>query len=127
MANELARLNERWRARGLPEIRVRAGIVTGPMVAGSLGATRHQEYTLIGDAVNTAARLEALAKTAATGDGLVRILVAASTWQRVQDQFTARPVGEVALKGKEEKVTVYQILGHSSASAASDSRSRRVR
>lgn len=110
MQDELARLNAVWRTQGLPEIRVRAGIVTGPMVAGSLGASRHQEYTLIGDAVNTAARLEALAKTAATGDGLVRILVAASTWQRVAAHFEARLVGDMDLKGKEERVRVYQIL-----------------
>lgn len=111
MADELARLNAAWRVQGLPEIRVRAGIVTGPMVAGSLGAARHQEYTLIGDAVNTAARLEALAKTAATGDGLVRILVGESTWRRVAAGYTARLVGDMALKGKEEMVRVYQVLG----------------
>ncbi len=111
MADDLEKLNAAWRVQGLPEIRVRAGIVTGPMVAGSLGATRHQEYTLIGDAVNTAARLEALAKTAATGDGLVRILVAESTWHRVASRFTARLVGDMTLKGKEVVVRVYQILG----------------
>ena len=81
------------------------------MVAGSLGAARHQEYTLIGDAVNTAARLEALAKTAATGDGLVRILIGDSTWQRVAGGFSARLVGDMTLKGKAETVRVYQILG----------------
>lgn len=112
MEDALRRLNRDWSAAGLPEIRIRAGIVTGPMVGGSIGARRHLEYTLMGDAVNTAARLEALAKTVAAAPGHpCRILAARSTWERVADRVRAVPVGEVALKGKENRVAVYRILG----------------
>ncbi|HLO79033.1 MAG TPA: adenylate/guanylate cyclase domain-containing protein, partial [Magnetospirillum sp.] len=97
---------------GLPEICIRVGMVTGAMVGGSVGARRHLEYTLMGDAVNTAARLEALAKTVPGVPGSpCRILAAASTWQRVKTAVAARPVGELAVKGKRHPVEVYQVLG----------------
>jgi class 3 adenylate cyclase/CHASE2 domain-containing sensor protein len=112
MEGALAGLNARFRQGGLPEIRIRVGMVTGPMVGGSVGGRGHLEYTLMGDVVNTAARLEALAKSVAGAPGSpCRILAARSTWERVAHLVAARPVGAVELKGKSEKVEVYQILG----------------
>jgi class 3 adenylate cyclase/CHASE2 domain-containing sensor protein len=112
MEAALLRLNADFAARGLPEIRIRIGMVTGPMVGGSVGARRHLEYTLMGDAVNTAARLEALAKTVTAVPGSpCRILAAASTWQRVAGLVAGRRVGAVAVKGKVQPVEVYQVLG----------------
>jgi adenylate cyclase len=108
----LHRLNRSLAEQGLPAIAIRVGMVTGPMVGGSVGAHRHLEYTLLGDVVNTAARLEALARTATPAPGSpCRILVAQSTWQRVALLVEGRPIGEVGLKGKEERVAAYQILG----------------
>lgn len=105
-------LNRGWQAQGLPEIRIRVGMVTGPVVGGSVGARRHLEYTLMGDTVNTAARLEALAKTVAALPGNpCRILAAASTWRHVDGLVAGRLVGELAVKGKRRPVEVYQILG----------------
>lgn len=112
MEAALNRINEGFRAQGMPEICIRVGMVTGPMVGGSVGARRHLEYTLMGDAVNTAARLEALAKTVSAVPGSpCRILAAASTWNRVRDVVAGRRVGEVAVKGKSLPVEVYQVLG----------------
>lgn len=111
MEAALAGLNRGWAAEGLPEIRIRIGMVTGAMVGGSIGARRHLEYTLMGDVVNTAARLEALAKGVAGAPGSpCRILAARSTWERVQDCVEARPVGLLAVKGKAAPVEVHQIL-----------------
>jgi class 3 adenylate cyclase/CHASE2 domain-containing sensor protein len=112
MDGVLVPLNQRLAEQGLPLIAIRVGIVTGPMVGGSIGARRHLEYTLLGDVVNTAARLEALARTVEAAPGSpCRILVAESTWRRVARLVTARPIGAIALKGKEDRVEVYQILG----------------
>lgn len=110
MEHALERLNQRWRTEGLPPVCIRVGIVTGPMVAGSLGGLRHMEYSLIGDTVNTAARLEAYAKQV-TAAGPCRILVGESTWSRVAGAFTAELVGEIELKGKQNRVRVYRVLG----------------
>ena len=113
MEGVLARMNKIWRERGMPEIRIRVGMVTGPMVGGSVGARRHLEYTIMGDTVNTAARLEALAKTVEGAPGSAcRILAAASTWERVNGAVNGRLVGEVTVKGKQRPVEVYQVLGH---------------
>ncbi|MBC7906673.1 MAG: adenylate/guanylate cyclase domain-containing protein [Rhodospirillaceae bacterium] len=111
MEDALHRLNHGWAAQGLPEIRIRVGMTTGAMVGGSVGARRHLEYTLMGDSVNTAARLEALAKSVAITPGSpCRILAAGTTWDRVQGVVAGRLVGEITVKGKRQAVEVYQIL-----------------
>ncbi|MBW7851983.1 MAG: adenylate/guanylate cyclase domain-containing protein [Rhodospirillales bacterium] len=123
MEDAVRRLNATVVARGLPAYRVRVGIVTGPMVGGSIGARKHLEYTLMGDSVNTAARLEALAKTVeAAADSPCRILVGASTWDLVGDAFEGQTIGEVALKGKRQRVGVYQIFGRAGAGPAAAGR-----
>jgi class 3 adenylate cyclase len=110
MAAELDVLNARWREEGLPPVGMRVGIHTGPVVAGSLGGLRHMEYSLLGDTANTAARLEALAKTVpAPKSRPCRIVIGEPTWQAVRDTVTALPVGEMALKGKERTVRVWQV------------------
>ncbi|CAO3439584.1 CHASE2 domain-containing protein [Azospirillum argentinense] len=117
MADVLARLNEGWARQGLPPAGIRVGIYTGPMVAGSIGAPGHMEYSLTGDAVNTAARLEALAKTVGTDvpGRPCRILVGDPTWERLRGAFRGSAVGEVPLKGKDRKVGVHVILGEGGA------------
>lgn len=113
MGRALEPLNERWRADGLPPVSIRVGLFTGDMVAGSIGGPGHMEYSLTGDAVNTAARLEALAKTMGTDmrGGPCRILAGEPTWQRLHGVFDGAPVGQVALKGKDRTVVVHAILG----------------
>jgi adenylate cyclase len=113
MANELEMINERCRRDGLPPISIRVGIHTGTMVAGSMGTADHLEYSLVGDSVNTAARLEALSKEIADldGDGSCPILVGEATWKRLSGRFAGRLVGNLPLKGKIEQVAVYQVTG----------------
>jgi adenylate cyclase len=114
MADALERLNRESEADGLPPVRVRIGINTGPMVAGSLGSAERMEYTVLGDSVNTAARLEVFAKQlpARTGvDVPCRIAVAEATWQRLDGRFAGVWVGREAFKGKTQTVGVYQVTG----------------
>jgi adenylate cyclase len=110
MAIRLEELNERFEADGLPPIRVRIGIASGLAVAGSVGSRDRLKYTVVGDVVNRAARLEALDKEYDAGDGLpCRILIDQPTSDAVAGQFDCRPLGAVHLKGKESPVEVYQV------------------
>lgn len=127
MGRELAALNRRWQAEGLPPVGIRVGLHTGPLVAGSLGGLRHSEYSLLGDTANTAARLEAYGKLVdARTSRHCRIIVGDPTWQAVgqaagqavgqavgrdnRGLCSALPVGEVALKGKTRAVRIWLLV-----------------
>ncbi|MCP5149111.1 MAG: adenylate/guanylate cyclase domain-containing protein [Chromatiales bacterium] len=113
MERELARLNAHWRAAGLPEARMRVGIFTGPLVAGSLGSANRLNYTVIGDTVNTASRLESYDKSVGAEHDC-RILVGEPSLDGIAEDFDARPVGDVVLRGKDQPVRVYLIAGRRS-------------
>jgi adenylate cyclase len=113
MEEKLKQLNEDWHRRGMAVIGMRIGIFTGPLVAGSLGSSERLEYTVIGDTVNTASRLESFDKHILTPEPLTkpcRILVGETTAKYLGQHFQLEHVDEVTLKGKEEKVTVYQVV-----------------
>ncbi len=109
MREALATLTERWQQRGLPQIRMRIGIYTGELVAGSLGSAQRQEYTVLGDTVNIASRLESFDKEI-DKDVLCRILIGESTLHYLPPRFATEFVGEVVLKGKVEGVRVYRVI-----------------
>ena len=93
---------------------MRVGIFTGPLVAGSLGNAQRMEYNVHGDTVNTAARLESLQKDSFVPDTEhhpCRILIGEPTLGYLGEQFHTYRVGEVSLKGKDQRVTVHQVLG----------------
>jgi len=108
MGRALVALNRAAAGSGTPEIRMRVGICTGPLAAGTVGMGDRLEFTVLGDTVNVASRLESL-KTVEFS-GLCRILVCAETWRLVSDRYQARPAGEVALKGRDHTVVVYEIM-----------------
>lgn len=114
MEETLVELNRHWRERGLPSVGMCIGIFTGPLVAGSLGSTQRLEYTVIGDTVNTASRLESFDKDLFAPDPLgstCRILVGEATLRHLGERFQMQRIGEVSLKGKDQKVTIYRVLG----------------
>lgn len=114
MGSVLSRLKAEWAERGMPVIDMRVGIYTGELVAGSLGSAERLEYTVIGDTVNIASRLESFDKyyyDPEFADPACRILIGATTFTYLAGRFRAKEAGTVALKGKEEKITIYLIGG----------------
>jgi len=114
MGEALRGLIRTWTARGLPPVRMRIGIFSGPAVAGSQGSRTRQKYTSIGDTVNTAARLESFDKEsfAAEEDPLAcRILIGEPTRIRVGGAFRLASLGLHGVKGKGEKIAIYRVLG----------------
>ena len=111
----LARLNEEWRCRALPVASMRIGINTGELLAGSLGSESRLEYTIHGDTVNTAARLESFKKETFAPDHCrhpCRVLLTAATLNRLGKAFTTQPIGSVVLKGKKHSTAVFELLSH---------------
>lgn len=108
IGDRLNAINQRWRDRQLPSIQLRIGIFTGPVVVGSLGGKHRLEYGVIGDSVNTAARLESYQKHRQISD--CRILTAEETCQYLDDRFPLEFWGPLKLKGKKQPVKVYRVL-----------------
>jgi adenylate cyclase len=104
MQEGITGLNERRARDGKESISVGIGVSAGEAVAGTVGTEDRMEYTVIGDSVNLAARLESNAKPG-------QILISHRTYERVRDLVEARPLGRIRVKGKEEEVEVYEVLG----------------
>ena len=121
MRTGLSGLNSKWQSDGQPRIGIRIGINTGPLVVGSLGSADRMQYTAIGDTVNTAARLESLGKEAAPIDNDCPILIGEPTAKYIASEFELRFLGPFSLKGKDQVVPVYQVVGPNVI--ASDARS----
>jgi adenylate cyclase len=103
---KLAQLRAKWHAEGKPAFHARVGLHTGEVVVGNIGSDARLNYTVIGDAVNLASRLEGLNKYYGT-----EILISDSTFQAVEQKVVGRPLDWVSVKGKTEAVLVYELLG----------------
>ncbi|MCS6914815.1 MAG: adenylate/guanylate cyclase domain-containing protein [Myxococcales bacterium] len=104
MQQALREFNQTREAEGLQRIEVGIGINTGTVVTGAIGSTQTKQYTAIGDAVNTAARLCSLA-----GPG--QIIISESTLNAVRDRVDFCSLQPVRVKGKQEPLQIYSVLG----------------
>ena len=102
--------NRERRGRGEPPVRVRLGIHSGQATAGNIGPPSRVNYTVIGDDVNIAQRLEQLGKEVSP-DAEVAITVSASTMADLDGLFEVEPVGEMEVKGRAAPVAVYRLVG----------------
>ncbi len=98
---KLVELRQSWAARGLPELRMRIGLNSGTAVVGNMGSQQRFDYTMMGDTVNLASRLE----SAASVYGLY-ILIGEETAKRVQDAAIVRELDLLRVKGKKLPVMV---------------------
>ena len=87
-------------------LRTRVGIHFGEVVAGNIGSTKHIDYTLMGDGVNLASRIEGLNKALRTS-----ILLSEAVHEHIQGEFCTRRVGQFRVKGRHDVTTVYELLG----------------
>ena len=106
MREKLAELQARREKEGKAPFRIGVGINTGEMVEGNMGSSDRWDYTVVGDAVNLASRLESLNKEYKTD-----ILISESTYELVKDLIEVRQCGQVKVKGKEKEVLVYEVIG----------------
>jgi len=106
MLKALQVLQVRWKAQGKPQLNIGIGINTGPMLVGNMGSKRRFNFTIMGDNVNLASRLEGLNKEFGT-----RLIVSETTYQAVQGKMLARELDLIRVTGKTRPVRIYELLG----------------
>ncbi|MDE3117489.1 MAG: adenylate/guanylate cyclase domain-containing protein [Nitrospirota bacterium] len=106
MIARLRELNADWERRGVQRLDLGIGINTGPMVVGNMGSRDRLAYTVMGDAVNVASRLEGLSKEYGT-----QLVIGEATKAEAGQVFAYRFLDVVAVKGRTEPLAVYEVLG----------------
>jgi class 3 adenylate cyclase/ABC-type nitrate/sulfonate/bicarbonate transport system substrate-binding protein len=102
----MERVNEAWRAEGKPTFRTRIGLHTAQVLVGNVGSPERFSYTVMGDGVNVAARLEGLNKEHGT-----TICISDDVFEAVKAEIVARPLHRVRVKGRDQEFMVYELLG----------------
>ncbi len=108
IARKLTEMNNLWVSQGLPEVVTGIGINSGIVIAGSLGSAERLEYSVLGDTVNIAARLESFNKE--VDGGPHHILISEETLRRLDNKFKTEHVGSYALKGKVQETNIYRVV-----------------
>lgn len=99
-------LNARWQAEGLKPLNVRMGIHCDAVLVGNIGSKERMSYTVMGDGVNIAARLEGINKEYRT-----RICVSHSVFKEAGERLCVRPIDDVTVKGRRSKIPIYELMG----------------
>jgi adenylate cyclase len=115
MIEEVERFNEEQKKQGGVEIEVGIGLHTGPLIAGNIGSDRKMEYTVIGDTVNAAKRVESLNQEMKT-----HVLITQQCYGATGEVFAVRELPRVQVKGKEQPLQVYEVLRDEIASRTTD-------
>ena len=102
-------LKARYKERGLPDINVGTGVNTGPAIIGNMGSSTRFDFSVIGDAVNLAARLEATAGRGNYKD--YPTIYSSMTMEQLPDTYNSVKIGDIRVKGKEELITIYRCQG----------------
>jgi adenylate cyclase len=102
----MAALNEELEREEQRPLRVRIGIHSDAVLVGNIGSRHRMSYTLLGDGVNVAARLEGVNKEYGT-----RICISHSVFQEAGERLCVRPIEDVTVKGRRGKVPIYELLG----------------
>lgn len=105
MQQILTGLRAKWQAEGKPEFHARIGINSGPMIAGNIGSQNRYDYTVIGDSVNLASRLEGANKAYGTS-----IMISEQTRDLLGESFIVRELDLLRVKGKNKPVRVFELL-----------------
>ncbi len=109
MGEGLAKLNAKWKSEGREPIAIGIGVNTGEVNVGNMGSDRRLAWTVMGDNVNLASRLEGITKEYQT-----QIVVSEGTYKQVAHRFVFRELDKIRVKGKTQPVTIYELLGEES-------------
>jgi len=112
MQDAMKELRQKWVAEGSIAMQIRIGIHSGEALVGNFGSPLKMDYTVIGDTVNTAARLEGLNK-----DFGSTLMISQSTYELITNSIDVRSLGPAPVKGKSEAIHVYEVLGLSKEGA----------
>ena len=105
MLDRLTKMQQQWEVEGTPRLDIGIGINTGPMVVGNMGSERRFDYTVMGDSVNLASRLEGINKEYGT-----QVVISEFTHERVKDDFFCRELDAVRVKGRAKPAKIYELV-----------------
>ena len=108
MNRKLQQLQEEWTKKGQQPISMRIGINSGDVIVGNIGGKKRFDYTVMGDAVNLASRLEGANKAYGTS-----IMISETTYNHVDHKFLVRELDNIQVKGKTKPTKVFELIGES--------------
>jgi adenylate cyclase len=106
MMSALRVLQEKWEGEGRPKLEIRIGVNSGFAAVGNMGSEKRFDYTVMGDNVNLASRLEGINKIYGTN-----IIISESTHEHVHQEILCRELDLVRVKGKTKPVKIYEVIG----------------
>ncbi len=105
MSRSLEKLNAQWKDEGRKPISIGIGLNTGPVNVGNMGSDKRLAWTVMGDNVNLASRLEGMTK-----QYRAQVVISEGTYRQVAKQFVCRDLDRIRVKGKLQPVTIYELL-----------------
>lgn len=107
---ELKKLHKKWKDENKPLFDMGIGINSGTVIVGNIGSSTQKDYTVIGDAVNYAARLEGLTRNFSSESHICRLIISETTYNYVKHMCKVKSLGEQGVKGKTIKAQIYEVI-----------------